>query len=150
MFASPVRSITPIAFIATLLLSIAGCSDNPVDDDDHAEVDGLVLLDIDSVEVVRIEEDSLLDNTITLEVDSTASFTLLFLDHEGERFLPDDEITPRVESSDSTIIAAALTTGTTWTVTMTGRTSGTADVSIVLAHGGHDDFRSPPISVVVE
>ena len=150
MFGSIIRSTFHFAFIALPLLSIAGCSENPVVDDDHAEVHGLVLRDGDSVEVVRIEEDSVLVNTIVLDVDSTASYTLLFFDHHGAAFLPDEEITPRIESSDTTIIAAALTTGTTWTVTMTGRTSGTADISIVLAHGGHDDFRSPPITVVVE
>jgi hypothetical protein len=141
------------ALTALLLLSLSGmmgCSDNPIEEDDHAEIHGLILRDDSAIEVLRIEEDSVRLNMIVLPVGATRSFELLFLGHHGETILPEDEIIPAIESSDTNRVRAAFMTGQTWTVSLEGKAEGSAAISVVLRHGTHDDFRSPPFTVVVE
>ena len=76
-----------IAFV--VLFAACGADDNPVDDDDqeHADADGFILK-VDGNEIYR-QFQGTHEGSITLKVGEKLDVLTVFLDHDGDEFLPE-------------------------------------------------------------
>ena len=76
-----------LAFV--VLFAACGADDNPVDDDDqeHADADGFILK-VDGNEIYRQFQGTQTGN-ITLKVGDELDVLTMFLDHDGDEFLPE-------------------------------------------------------------
>ncbi len=141
-----------VAVIVFLLMSgLVACS-NPAEDEDedHAEVEGLVLV-LGGEEVVRVQEAEV-TGSLTVEAgETTSDITVEFLDHDGDEVHAEDldsEFSLGVEVRGSEIVTVA-NTGR-WTFTLHGDEAGDTTIRVQLLHDDHADFTTPDISVTVE
>ena len=141
-----------VAVIVFLIMSgLVACS-NPAEDEDeeHAEVEGLVLV-LGGEEVVRVE-DAEVTGALTVEAgETTSDITVEFLDEDGNEVHVEDldeELSLNVDIRGSEIVTVA-STGQ-WMFTLKGDEAGDTAIRVQLLHDDHADFTTPNISVTVE
>lgn len=140
------------AFIA--LMHATGCTENPVVPEEHFEVRGLQLRVADST-VVTVESNRV-NGSLVIDSIAPTRFGLSFISDDGTLTLPPhahgDEVdyTLEVEIADTTIARVeALEFDHAWSMTIRGLRTGTTTATIHLLHGGHDDFVSLAVPIVV-
>ena len=161
-----------LAFV--VLFTACGADDNPVDGDDqeHADADGFILK-VDGNEIYR-QFQGTHEGSITLKVGEELDVLAMFLDHDGDEFLPEgaeeeDEEHDRDEEEvfalsisefDSSIIEVHLyedegedhedELAEKFTFGVKGLKAGETGVKFQLLHGDHPDFTgalSIPVTV---
>ena len=140
------------ALIMIALLGSPGCSDNPVDDHDHeehADPVGLVVLDGDT-EIVRVEQ-GVATGSFELTVNQLSPhYTLRFLDDDGDQFVPDDpDFSPGEIISNTEHLEVVRDEPDDWNFHLRGTAEGSETIQLTIKHGGHNDFISAPIPVVI-
>ena len=95
-----------------VLFAACGADDNPVDDDDqeHADADGFILK-ADGNEIYR-QFQGTHEGSITLKVGEELDVLAVFLDHDGDEFLPDtaeeDEENDHDDHGEEEVFALAI------------------------------------------
>lgn len=141
------------SFIMIALLGSPGCSDNPVEQDhdheEHAEPVGLVVFDSDT-EIVRVEQGTV-TGSFELTVDQLSPhYTLRFLDEDGDEFVPDDpDFSPGEVISTPEHLEIVRDEPGDWNFHLLGTVEGSETIQLTIKHGGHNDFISTPIPVVI-
>ena len=145
-----------LLFVLFLPFALAACSDNPVDDDhdDHAEAEGMALV-INGVEVYRVLQGqvSCAQEPCGVTVspgDETPLITVEFLDADGDEIHAedlDDGSGLGYEIADETIAAVEQhAEDGAWRFHIQGLQAGTTRMQVMLMHGDHADFTTPPLS----
>ena len=117
-------------------------------EEEHAEAEGLVILDGPS-EVVRQWEGELTGEIAVPVASTTTLFDVWFLAGDGDEFVPEDpDFELRWTVADETI--ATLEQMGPWSFQIHGHDAGSTTVSLVIWHDGHADFTSAPIPVEVQ
>jgi len=138
-----------IGFVAGATL--VACSSNPVDEDDHdhAEAEGLVL-EINGVNVVTVSQGNVSGQITVANGASTGHISVEFLDHSGQH-LHMDELGAEFSMSwtivDISIVDVEQVSR--WVIRIRGKATGSTSIELMLNHGEHADFRTPPIPVEV-
>ena len=142
--------------IFALASFIAGCGDNPVDNDheEHAgaEAVGLILRD-SGTEIVRVE-----NGQVTGEIEvghglETALLSVRFIDEDGDLFTPDadDGYALDWEIADESIAEVEHhEEDGAWSFHIVGLEEGQTTIVIKISHEGHADFVSKEIEIHVE
>lgn len=143
------RIPTVLASLAFALFAIAGCTDNPVTPEEHAEPVGLVVFE-GQTEIVRVEESVVTGAFDLLNGAVSPLYTLQFIDEEGDLFVPDDpDFAPDAIVADATVVEVVRGDPADWDFRLRGLKTGTTSIRLVILHGGHEDFTSPEIPVTV-
>ena len=114
-------------------------------EEEHIEAEGLVLV-LAGAETVRQWEGVLLGSLIVTPGESTGPFEVLFLDHDGDTFVPEDpDFEMRLLVADSTV--ATLEAVGDWTFLVHGHAAGATTFNVVIWHDGHADFTSMDVMI---
>jgi hypothetical protein len=144
-----------ILVVFTLICSGCGDGDNPVKNDDegeHAEAVGFILRN-SGVELVRYENGEVSGNIEVGVGRETALLSVRFIDEDGNLFAPDidDGFSLGIEIADKAIAEVEQhEEDGAWNFHIIGLLAGRIDLTIKLNHGGHADFVSKTIEVIVE
>ena len=142
--------------IFALAFFIAGCGDNPVDNDheEHAGAEAVGLIIRDSgTEIVRVE-----NGQVTGEIEvghglETALLSVRFIAEDGDLFTPDadDGYALDWEIADESIAEVEHhEEDGAWAFHIVGLAEGQTTIVIKISHGGHADFVSKEIEIHVE
>ncbi len=132
-----------------LIFFISACEENPVEEEEHTDPVGLIVSD-GGVEIVRVDR-----STVTGTFDVTAGvlsphYDLEFLDEDGDTFIPDDpDFSPEAIIADPEVVEVVRDEPHDWNFHLRGLKEGTTTVRLGIAHGGHSDYLSPEITIVV-
>ncbi len=152
MFAYSRNGVAVIVFL--IMSGLVACS-NPAEDEDeeHAEVEGLVLV-LGGEEVVRVAEAEVTGSlTVDIGGEATSDITVGFLDHDGDEVHGEDldsEFNLRVDIQGGQLVTVSHTGRWTFTLQQAGSAEGSTAIRVLLMHGDHADFTTPDISVTVE
>lgn len=149
----------PIAVLSLLLASCAGDSVEPEVPEVHEEATGFALL-VDSIEVMRHLSGEPSDTLFLRKDSSSPLYTVRFVDTTGKIFTPGKLDTGNtvnnlsLDISDETVII--VDRQSKWIFSLRGEEVGEASLEVLIRHhdfgdhfGGHIDFRSDPLIVVV-
>ena len=138
-------------FVVALFLLFQACSSSTsVEEEEHADAEGLTLT-VNGVEIVRVEEGAA-TGEITVEAgEETALITLRFLDHDGDEFQPtDEEFALDVAIGDESIAEFEQhDEDGKWAFHIHGEAAGSTEATFSLLHGDHADFESAPVTITV-
>lgn len=147
----------PLTLMIPLFALAAGCADNPVIPEEHFEARGVVLLRTGSGGIdttIATVDGSQIAGQIDIDtLPGGHAITVRFIDEDGNVGLPsadpdagwDHDLAITV--ADTTIARA--TDVQRWGFRLVGLRAGATTVSVHLLHGGHDDYVSLAIPVVV-
>lgn len=140
-----------VSLLALGLAALAACADNPVTPEEHFEARGVVLAVGDST-VVTVDSNRVTGG-VRLDTASTGRVvTVKFITDEGENAVPghdETELSLDVQVADTTIARVVSVDSHAWSVRLAGRRAGSTTMTVHLLHGGHDDFVSVAIPLVV-
>ncbi|HVK39940.1 MAG TPA: hypothetical protein VNA88_15500 [Candidatus Kapabacteria bacterium] len=148
---------TTRAIALGLLVSLAaGCADNPVTPEEHFEARGVVLLRsiAGSDSTIATVDTTHISGRIVIDTSAGQDFIVRFIADDGALGLPSPDADGVWENdlsisvSDTTIARAGQVTR--WGFRLNGIRPGATTLTVHLLHGGHDDYVSAPIPVVVE
>ena len=136
-------------FLFALPFFFLHCSDNPVEPEDHAEAVGFALL-VNGTENLRLLSGESGD-TLTLQNGaSTPLYDVRFVAEDGDLFIPDEEGSALdVVIADTSLAGIVTIDPATWTFSLEGKSPGETTLEVLILHGGHADFRSDRLVVVV-
>jgi len=144
--------------IATLLLAlfVAACGDDPagMDDDDHAEADGVELV-LNGQTVASYDgDDQEWTGGLSVPVgEETAHIDVRFVDHDGDRIPADDDLYLDVVVEDEDIAEFEQDTPGEFGGHLHGLAEGETELKFRLMHGavgsGHADFETTPLTATV-
>ncbi|MEX0927852.1 MAG: hypothetical protein WD266_08005 [Balneolales bacterium] len=156
-----IRLISATKLISFLFLAsaLALACDNPVDNDDHdhAGAEGFVLTS-SGEEVVRYENELFLfneesgfavDDQLRIFEAASAEFEIVFLDHDGDHFTPDDDLMLDWLIGNQDIVDLQHADENKWSFQLNGISEGETTVTFYIVHGEHNDFTSLPLPVQV-
>ncbi|MFN2326984.1 MAG: hypothetical protein ABR551_14050 [Gemmatimonadales bacterium] len=148
---SPRRPLLGLAAAAVVVL--AACGDSTGPDDDHREPAGL-RASAGSTLLVSVNAAREVTGSFTLTAgQSSGAVTLSFLSDNGTPITPDADEYLRIEIDGTATASATQNPGGAFTFTLNGLVAGTTTMRLSLMHGtfpgGHADYVSPNISVVV-
>jgi hypothetical protein len=146
--------LLPLVALAGLA---AGCADNPVTPEEHFEVRGVTLVRADST-VATVDSNRVTGRVALDSVGATVRYDVRFILEDGTIAGPADAHDEHGETlygldvrvADSSVARVTLLDEHDWEVTLGAERVGATILTIHLLHGGHDDFVSLPIPVVVE
>ena len=145
-----VRTHSLLALFLFTSIIVAGCSDNPVEPEEHEEAVGFALLN-DQFEIYR---QTAIPSSDTLAVTSGATtplYTVRFVDEDGDLFTPDEEGTSLgILIGDTSVVRVASLLENEWKFSLEGAAAGETTLEVLLNHGGHSDYRSAPLTIVVK
>ncbi|MFN2315471.1 MAG: hypothetical protein ABR602_02230, partial [Gemmatimonadales bacterium] len=129
------------------------CGDSTGPDDDHREPAGL-RASAGSTLLVSVNAAREVTGSFTLTAgQSSGAVTLSFLSDNGTPITPDADEYLRIEIDGTATASATQNPGGAFTFTLNGLVAGTTTMRLSLMHGtfpgGHADYVSPNISVVV-
>lgn len=146
-------SVSFIALTALLAtFSSPGCSDNPVteDHDEHAEPVGLVVFENDT-EIVRVENGTVTGSFNLIVNQLSSHYKLQFIGEDGDLFVPDDpDFSPGESIANPDILEVVRDEPTDWDFHLLGKAEGATTIQLAVKHGGHFDFVSVAIPVIVQ
>lgn len=125
----------------------SGCKKS--DRDDHLDIGGFRILM--NNEVVAQQSGTAVTGQITMERgQSSGPMTVEFRNPEGNVLnITDNDLYLQVTSSATAVVSTSMVSGSKWSFSLTGVTSGTANLTISLMHGNHADFESRAVPVIV-
>jgi len=140
--------------IFTALFAAACSEDNPVQPDDtdhgHAEAEGAVL-SMKGSTVVRVDSGIVTGEISVLQKQTSDLISVRFINEQRELFTPAGEHhLMALEIADTTVATTRIESGEKWVFRLTGKTSGQTTLVLKLMHGDHADFRTPPVTVLVQ
>jgi|GEM_PF-2900181 len=148
LYAAIVLSIAALGFVS--------CTDNPVDDPgedcDHIDADGVVVAIGDST--ISVQWLGQVSDTIHLHVgDTLGPITVSFLDPDSNVIVvppscADHEL--RWTGHDESIVAVNAVSGQRWQATAIGVSGGATSIRFRIWHGQHSDFTSLEFPIEVE
>jgi len=141
------RYIIPIMLAVLFLLT--SC-DNPVDsDDEHAEAEGLVL--VDAGDTILTVQNAQVSDTLEVVLDEAVRiYEVIFLDGDGDQIAEeefDDDFSLGWTVSNESVLSA--TQASRWSIEIAGLQADTTALVLQLLHLGHPDFTTPEIVTVV-
>ncbi len=146
-------SVLKNVFVLLLLVTVtASCSNSASSEEEtHPEAVGVVLYLNGDLIVEKYPSQDLINNFPTIdEGNETALISTLFIDEDGNEFIPDEpEVSLGFEISDSNIIEIEQHEGELWEFHVKGLQAGTATLTLQLMHDDHPDFESPAIEIEV-
>lgn len=143
--------IARISLLLVILgLGISSCSDNPVvPDDEEIEAAGLVVLD-NGMEIVRAEKGIVTGQFEVKRGSISGHYTLNFLDENGDILvITDPDYTPGETIADPSVAEIVRDEPGEWNFHIRGLKEGSTTIRLTIKHGGHDDFISPEIPIIV-
>ncbi len=147
----PTRPLLGLA--AAAVLALGACSDSTGPDDDHREPAGL-RASAGGTLLVSVNAARQVTGSFTMAAgQSTGTITVSFLNDDGNPITPASDEYLRVENDGTGIVSATQNPGGAFTFTLNGLAVGTTVMRLSLMHGtfpgGHADYTSPNITVVV-
>lgn len=144
--------LTALTFLTTLTV-LSACSDSTGPDDEHREPAGLQAT-IGGTIAVSVNAARQVTGTFTVAAQQgTPLISVVFLDDGGDPITPDDEEYLQVQIDGTATASVTQTPGGAFAFTLNGLAAGTTTLRLSLMHGtfpgGHADYVSPNISVVV-
>lgn len=146
---SVLKNVFMLLLIATLTVSCSNSASS--EEETHPEPTGVVLYLNGDLIVEKYSGQDLINNFPPIEKDSvTALINTLFIDEDGNEFIPDEpEAYLNFEISNTNIIEIEQHEGELWDFHVKGRQAGTTTLTLQLMHDNHPDFESPAISIQV-
>jgi len=139
------------ATLLSLVVVLGGCEENPAvtetpGDCEHVDADGLRLKD-EGGDGILDQWEGTNSGDVDVAHEETRRIEVVFLDPDQEELTvgADCPQVLRWEIEDETILTIAAVDGQPWHVDVTGDLEGETEVSFLVTHGDHDDFRSQPI-----
>jgi hypothetical protein len=145
------KSIYLIAILSLLVMIQCSEDKNPVTPHEtHNEAEGLLLKIGDAV-IVTVREGEVKNGRIEVKAgESSGTIDAVFLDEDGDEFLPTEEGSSlAVEIENTGIAEFGIVAGEEWQFTIQGKAAGNTTCVIKLLHGDHADFITPPIAIDV-
>lgn len=141
----PALIFKSVVYSFLLMAVLAGCK--KAHDHDHLDIGGFQI--VSNNEILVQQAGTVVTGSLTIEVGQTSdAMELRFLDPEGNVLvITGNDFRGDVSSSNTSILTATRTG--TWTFTLTGVSSGTANLTVGVAHGNHLDYESRPVTVNV-
>ena len=140
----------PLAVLAAFALVLAACESTEVEEEEHAEPEGVEL--IMGGQVIASYDGHTQSWTGELEVDEgeeTPHITVRFVDHDGDAIPIDDDLYLEVDIEDESIAEFEQDTPGEFGGHLHGHMEGETDVTFMLMHGavgsGHADFVTAPV-----
>jgi hypothetical protein len=145
-------AITLTSAAILLLFTINSCGDNPVAPEEHFEARGVILSMADTT-TVHVDSGRV-TGSLRLRVGEETTLGMLFITDEGKLAIPpadDDDISVQFAIADTTIATIVSSSRDTSSIRirLRGKAVGITIATVAILHGGHDDFRTPAISVQV-
>lgn len=137
----------PKLLLFTLIVGIISISCKKAHDEDHEDVAGFRIILNNTV--VAEQNGTQVTGSISLpQGTTTPEMRLEFRDPDGDiMIITEDDLYLQVNSSNEAIVTAQESQTTDWAFTLTGISTGSAQITINLMHGDHADFESRPIPV---
>lgn len=144
-----------LPLVAVALLAGSAC-DNPIEPEDHPEAGGVVILDAGTgvVLATSVGARSVFDQPLSLSVSDVLEVEIMFLDADAptdlaRAFFPDaDEGETLAVEIDNEALVTYADHGDHGD--FTAHAAGQTTLDVRLMHGGHEDFRTGALTVVVE
>lgn len=142
-----------LSFLSFVGFIIAGCDENPVDNDDdhdHAEAEAMLITMGSDTLLYQDEIDGVLASGEIQITEGNMSDTavVVFLDHDGDHFQPEeDHFSLSVESDDDSIAEPSV--HNRWEFVVSGNAAGDTYLTVQLMHDDHPDFTGDQIDVHV-
>lgn len=146
-------SLYPVFIITAFAIIFSACSNSTSSDDhEHAEAEGFQLVMNGQTVVEQLPDQDLTGSFELTPGEETSLITIHFLDHDGDRFQPeDDDYSLGFEFEEEGIAEFEQhTEDGKWSFHIHAEADGMTDLTLMLMHGGHADFQSQPIHVHVE
>jgi hypothetical protein len=145
-----------VAALAAAAISFgSGCGDNPVTPEEHFEARGVILRIGDST-IVTVDSNRVTGGVRLDSVGQSRRIELFFILEDGTVAIPEhdpatgeEELGLDIRVADTTVVAASDLDTHDWRMTLTARRTASTTLVVALLHGGHDDFVSVDIPVVV-
>jgi hypothetical protein len=146
---SVLNNVFVLLLIAVVTVSCSNSASS--EEETHPEPTGFVLYLNGDLIVEKYSGQDLINNFPSIEEgDETALINVLFIDEDGNEFIPDEpEVYLNFEISDTNIIDTEQHDGELWEFHVLGLQAGTATLTLQLMHDNHPDFESPAISIEV-
>lgn len=137
----------------SVLSVLSACSDSTGPGDDHKDPAGLRAT-LSGTALVTVNAARQVTGSFTVAAgQSTGAISVAFLDEDGDPISPASDEYLRVEIDGTAIASATQNPGGAFTFTLNGLVAGTTTMRLSLMHGtfpgGHSDYTSPNITVVV-
>lgn len=129
------------------------CSNSTsADEDEHGDAEGFRLIMNGQTVVEQLPDEDLAGEFELVTGQETDLITIVFIDHDGEEFTPDeDELSLGYEFEDSGIAEFEQhDEDGKWSFHIHAEAEGITDLRLMLMHSGHSDFTSQNIHVHVE
>jgi hypothetical protein len=124
---------SPLAIIA--LAGVLGACDNPVEHEDHAQPDGVVIR-AGAAEIIRVDDDGVQGALTVVAGAETPDLTVTFVDHDGDDItLEADEYWLSVSSASSATATWQGTAAGSFNGRVAGHVAGATTLELVLYHG---------------
>ena len=136
-----------------LLVGLAACADNPVQDEhSHADIAGLAL-EMDGQEIVVVANAQVTGSIMVPVGEETAEITVEWRDPDGNHFHDEDldaELSLGHANNDESIATFEQHAGgSRWTFHIHGESAGATSIELQLFNVDHIDFRTPSIPIEV-
>ena len=146
--------ILSVLFLAGAFLT--ACDDNPVDEDDdhdHAEVEGLVLI-MNGATLVTVEDGEVSGHIHLAPGEESDLIRVEFMDGDGDEIHDEDlgdEFSLGHDIEDESIAEFEQhDEDGRWAFHIHAEAAGETDLTLMLMHNDHADFRTPAIEIHVE
>lgn len=135
------------ALVLGLVAGVAAC-DSDSTGSDHSEPRGLEVVD-EATEAVLVSVNAArqVNGNLTVPVGGERAIEVYFLDEDGDRFQPSGEFSLDWTVANESVAEIGLHDGH---LDMEGVAAGNTTVTFDLMHGGHADYTSPAIPIVVQ
>lgn len=143
-----------MALLATLVLLLNISCSNPVDshDDDHHEEPAGFVLKLNGINVISQQPNGTLSGSFTMKVaEETDLIRLFFISEDGDEFTPEEEeYSLEAEfSTDEIVHFEQHDEDGKWAFHLHAEAVGSTNLTLKLMHGGHSDFSTQAIPILV-
>lgn len=148
MFATMNRRASLRAVLAfALALSAAAC-DSTTEPDEHQEAVGVVITDQNDATLVTINAARQVTGSLTVAAGAARALEVYFVDEDGDRFQLEagGEHTLAWQVANQAVAQIGMHDGH---LDLDGVSAGSTTVVFSLMHGGHADYETPAIPIVV-
>lgn len=142
---SQTRTFARAALALSLAFGAAACSDST--GEEHADAEGLQIVDeaTDQV-IVSVNAQRQVNGSLTVGVGRERALEVYFLDEDGDRMTLDSDETLAWTVANTSIAELGEHEGH---LDLEGIAAGSTTVVLSIQHGGHSDYDSPAIPIVV-
>lgn len=137
------------------LLTLSACAENPVTPEEHFEARGVEIIEADSL-IVRVDSNRVSGRIVVDTVGAERTYALRFITEDGALGTPpkgdpaEEAFGLDIRIADTSVVRTTSLDDDRWEFRLIGQRAGVTSLTVLMLHGGHDDFVSIAIPVVVK